>query len=373
MPLIWCSISGHGLGHAAQVLPVLRELGRLVPGVRAVLRTTVPPWFFQGRLHIPWEISSVEQDIGCVQHGPLKIDVEATWAEHARFHSCWKARGAEEAKAIRSKSPDLVLSDISYLAIEAGVEAQIPTVGLCSLSWDQVLEPFAEQGRSEQTDVIRQIQRSYSTAELMIRAAPGVPMTAFRKIVDVGPIVLQGRPADRPGLRNALGAGLNERLVLVSFGGITLDALPFLVLERLTRYRFVVNGKVPAACARTRSAASVPIPFESLLASADIIVTKPGYSTIVEAVARSKPVVYVRRYNFADEAVLVEYAHRFGRAVELSAADFAAGRWENVLDAVWLAPQPKEAGPLPTGAADAARILADYLLTNRREARGERR
>lgn len=373
MPLIWCSISGHGLGHAAQVLPVLRELGRLVPGVSAVLRTTVPPWFFQGRLDVPWEVSPVEQDIGCVQHGPLKIDVEVTWAEHVRFHMGWKARVAEEAHAIRSKSPALVLSDISYLAIEAGVEAQIPTVGLCSLSWDQVLEPFTERGQSAQIDVIRQIKRSYSMAEMMIRPAPGVPMTAFRKIVDVGPIVLQRSTADQSWLRKTLGAGLNERVVLVSFGGITLDALPFLVLERLTRYRFVVNGKVPDACARTRSAASVPIPFGSLLASADIIVTKPGYSTIVEAVACSKPVVYVRRYNFADEPVLVEYAHRFGRAVELSAADFASGRWEDALDAVWSAPHPKKTAPLPTGAAQAAEILAGYLLTNTCGARGERR
>ena len=35
MPLIWCSISGHGYGHAAQVAPVLNALGRLMPNFSA--------------------------------------------------------------------------------------------------------------------------------------------------------------------------------------------------------------------------------------------------------------------------------------------------------------------------------------------------
>jgi UDP-N-acetylglucosamine:LPS N-acetylglucosamine transferase len=96
-----------------------------------------------------------------------------------------------------------------------------------------------------------------------------------------------------------------------------------------------------------------------LLASADVIVTKPGYATTVEAVAHRKPVVYIRRYNFADEAGLVEYLHRYGCGVELSAADFAAGCWESALAAA--ASKPKIEAPASTGAAEAAKILATYL------------
>ena len=52
MPLIWCAISGHGFGHAAQVVPVLNALGTLVPGITTILRTTVPASFFRDRLAI---------------------------------------------------------------------------------------------------------------------------------------------------------------------------------------------------------------------------------------------------------------------------------------------------------------------------------
>src|SRR5438552_14798030 len=151
---IWCAISSHGFGHAAQVVPVLNELGRRVSGLTAILLTIVSPCFFEANLKIAWEVSSDEQDVGCVQHGPMRIDVAATWAEHRRFHEQWEDKVAAEVRAIRSVKPAFVLSDISYLAIEAAARADVPAIGLCNLSWDGILKLLLEQGRREQVAVI---------------------------------------------------------------------------------------------------------------------------------------------------------------------------------------------------------------------------
>src|SRR2546422_4820293 len=167
MKRIWCAISSHGFGHAAQAVPVLNELGRRVSGLTAILRTSVPARLFEADLQIAWEVSPAEQDVGCVQHGPIRIDVAATWGEHRRFHEQWEAKVAAEVRAIRSGKPALVLADISYLAIEAAARAGVPAVGLCNLSWDGVLKLLQEPGRHEQVDVIRRIQESYSLADLM--------------------------------------------------------------------------------------------------------------------------------------------------------------------------------------------------------------
>ena len=359
MPKIWCSISRHGFGHAAQVVPVLNELGRRVPGLAAILRTQVPARFFEGRLHIPWELSEAPQDIGCLQRGPLAIDVEATWAAHLRFHEDWEDKVAAEVRAIRSRELALVLSDISYLAIEAGAEAKAPAVGLCNLTWDGVLAMLLEPDSGLRMQLIQRIRQSYRSAELMIRIAPGIPMGAFRKIADVGPIAELVK-SEAGALREAVGAGGDERVALVAFGGIALDGLPCDRLDRMNGWRFVVSGPVPAGAERIRSADSTPLSFSALLASADVIVTKPGYATIVEAVAYRKPVVYVRRYNFADEAGLVEYLQHYGCGVELSVADFVAGRWQPALEEA-LASKPKTGVPAPTGAVEAAEILAKYF------------
>jgi hypothetical protein len=363
MPLIWCSISSHGYGHAAQVVPVLNALGQRIPGLRVVLRTTVPADFFAARLQIPWEISHAEQDIGCIQRGPLSIDEPATWTAHQRFQEHWSDRVAEESQAIRSRRPDLVLANISHLAVAAGAAAGMPVVALCSLSWDQILEPFlshAADQRAIQHTVLQTIRQAYAAADVMIRPAPGLPMPAFKNVRDVPPI-LQAVVPEPERLRAALDASVDEPIVLVGFGGVALTSLPADKLKDMAPYRFLVDRLNGLVHDRVRAVDSLGMPFGTLLASADILLTKPGYSTVVEAVAHHRRVVYVRRYNFADEQPLVDYLHQYGAAVELAREDFLKGYWHQALSRVQQVPAGAPDGPPPHGAAAAATILEQFL------------
>ena len=360
MPLIWCAISAHGFGHAAQVVPVLNELGRRIPALKVLLRTTVPSWFFQDRLQVPWKISACEQDIGCVQQGPLHIDVKGTWAAYDRFHTDWTDRLSQEADAIKRQAPDVLLSDISYLAIEAGARANIPALGLSSLCWEQVLIHLQDETPPASSAVIEQIQQAYSLADLMIRVAPSIAMPAFRRTVEVGPIAAR-LTADHQGVRQALGASQHERIVVIAFGGIPLTSLPWHQIEAMTGYRFIVPAPVPPRTQRVISADTLPFSFQTLMASCDILLTKPGYGTIVEAVASGTRVVYVRRYNFVDEDSLISYLHQYGRGLELSVEDFMNGQWQTAMNAAISLPAPQSSSPPATGAAEAADILMKYV------------
>lgn len=364
MPLLWCSISGHGFGHAAQVAPVLNALAALVPDLHVVLRTTVPESFFRARLTVPWEHRPAEQDIGCIQDGPLKIDVPATWAALRRFHDTWNRRLDEETRLLRNFAPDLLLSDISYFALSAGHEAGIRCLALASLAWDEIMQVYVQPGHPDQTALLDRMRACYGLAEFLIRLAPALPLRSFRTIVDVGPIVEPLR-SDAARLRRAVGAKDGERLVLVGFGGIALTDLPYERIDRLEGYRFLVDGKLPHPFARIHSVEDTGMRFMEVLASTDIIMTKPGYSTIVEAVDKRKSVVYVRRYNFGDEPSVVDYLHRHGRGIELSMADFVAGRWEPSLTALVSQP-PFPAAPPPPGTAQAAAQIAAALAGPRR-------
>ena len=360
MPSIWCAISGHGYGHAAQVVPVLNALGGLVPEVTAILRTTIPASFFQDRLAIPWEHSPGQQDVGCIQDGPLKIDIEATWAAHQHFHDTWDTRLSHEVAAMQAASPALVLADTPYLAIEAGSRAQIPTIALANLTWDLVLKKFCLASNHSQQQLIQRIRESYAKADMALRITPAPKIDAFSKMIDIGPIASPNSPA-RDQLASTLALTPNERTVLVGFGGIPLTSLPLEQMELLHHYRFLIDGPVPRGYSRIHSIETLPFSFKTLLASVDVIMTKPGYGTIVEAVALQQPVVYVRRYNFVDEQPLVDYLHRYGRGIELSIDDFANARWEPALSKALSMLTPPTPPPPATGAMQAASILMPYL------------
>lgn len=359
MPLIWCAISGHGYGHAAQVVPVLNALDTLVPGVTAILRTTVPASFFRDRLTIPWDLQPVQQDIGCVQDGPLTIDVDATWASHHRFHETWEARLSDEITAMQMASPALIIGDTPYLALEAGSRVQIPTVALASLTWDLVLNEYCHASDYSHQPLIQCIRESYAKADMALRITPAPKIDAFRNISDIGPIASPATP-ERDRLASALALAPNERTVLVGFGGIPLTSLPLEQIEQLRHYRFLIDGPVPPGYSRIHSTEMLPFSFKTLLASVDVIMTKPGYGTLVEAVTLQQPVVYVRRYNFTDELPLVDYLHRYGRGAELSIDDFTQGRWEPALQQALASPVPSLPPP-PTGAAEAAAFIAQQL------------
>lgn len=360
MPLIWCAISAHGYGHAAQVIPVLNELGRRRPDLTVVLRTNVPRSFFDSRLNLEWELSPSQLDIGCIQRGPITIDWPATWQAHRNFHATWDARLHEEVIAIQHARPDLVIGNTPHLAMAAGAAAGRPTIALASLSWDEILRDHTDPSQLWQSAILEDMRRAYAQATLLLRIAPGLPMQAFPRVTDINPIAAS-LPPERSRLRELLQIGPQDALILVAFGGIRLESLPFAQMESMTGLHFLVAGPVPPGSRRLHSIAGLPLQFSTLLSSVDAIMTKPGYGTIIEAVTVNTPVVYVRRYNFADEQPIVDYLRHYGRSVELTREDFEQARWEPALHNALVLPRPTNPPPAATGATEAAVILESFL------------
>ncbi len=359
MPIVWAAISSHGYGHAAQIIPVLNELGTLVPDLSVILRTAVPSEFFQDRLDIPWTIQSVEQDIGCIQQGPLKIDIPATWRAHFEFHADWEQRLEKETSAIRSARPNLAIINTSYLACRAAFQAGVPTVGLANLTWSEVLRPYLSSDAPDQLAILSTIEESYAQASFALRIAPGLPLAPFKAVIDIAPIA-QPSLSQRVAVRAHLSMPNSDRLVLIGFGGIPLDSLPWSHMNSMKGVRFVFDGDVPASFPQIVSLKTLPYSFKTMLASCDAVLTKPGYGTVVESVALALAVLYVRRYNFADEQPIVDFLETYGRGCELPVNDFLAGRWERALETAF-ASTPRRTSPSCTGAADAARHLMRVL------------
>ncbi len=264
---------------------------------------------------------------------------------------------AIESAALAAAAPTMVLADTPYLALSAGKHTGIPAIVVASFTWSDVLRCF-DTSPSEHQNIVSAIERSYADADMALRIAPGLSLSGVRKVVDIGPIAEPAR-SQREQLRSRLGITESERLILVGFGGIPLQTLPWDQMERIEGYHFLVDG-LERASPHIHPLSSVPFSFKTALASVDVVMTKPGYGTILEAVALGLPVIYVRRYNFADEAPLVKYLHDHGRGQELTRGDFASGNWRPALEAI-AGVRTTTGHALMTGVVDASKALLKYF------------
>ncbi len=360
MPIVWCAISAHGFGHAAQVIPILNELGNLVKSLRVILRTEVVPHIFEESLHVPWTLQPVAQDVGCCQPGPLEIDIDGTWAAYKEFHENWKSRMAQEVQDMRGVQPNLVISNISYLAIGSAVEVNCPVVAIASLSWDQVLQGLLSSLSPEQQTVLDHIQMEYSKVNHLIKLHPGIDMPAFSSHTEAGPSfpLLKSSSKD---VRKSLKMKSEERLVLVAFGGVSLTSLPLEQMEACEGVHFLVAGMLGNLLSeRVHRVEDVGLSFGEIMRQVDVVMSKPGYATITTVVHYGIPLIYVRRHNFVDEQPLVDYVHKHGRAQELSRKHFESGVWIEAIHRVMALPLPLD--PLPkSGSLCVASVLRDYL------------
>ena len=360
MTVVWCSISAHGFGHAAQLMPILNTLGTVIDDLQVILRTQVPADFFQRHLQVKWDLQAAQQDVGCIQQGPLDLDVEATWDAYTQFHTNWEQKVSQEAQAIQLAKANLVVSNISHLAIAGAAQVHCPVVGIASISWDQVLEPYRQDHSQSHRSILETIRDGYALADHLIRLYPGIEMPAFPSMIDVGPSVPLRKPNSHD-LRKILGVAENEVMVLIAFGGIPLKNLPLKQMESMEGFHFLVGDLPPSpSYARVRRLEELAIPFSEITKQVDIIMTKPGYGTVMAAVHDGKALVYVRRGNFIDEQSLVDYTHRYGRGMELSRKDFESGDWEATLRAVLTVPAPPESPPSP-GVSAVVDVLRTYL------------
>lgn len=352
-PHLLIAISGHGFGHLAQVAPVLAELRRRHPGLRLTLRTGLPREVLERRIAPPFDLQPAADDFGMVQRSALDVDAAASAEAYARFHADWPDRLARTARDLSAAGPDLVLADVPYLTLAAAREAGIPAVALCSLNWLDIFHHYCG-GRPGAEQIEAAMEAAYAGAESFLRPTPSMAMERLPNTRAIGPVAAPGR-SRREELAERLGLAPGERLVLVGMGGIE-PAVALSHWPEVPGVRWLAPGLQRPDGVATEA---LGLSFSDLLASADALITKPGYGSFAEAAACGVPVAYVPRGDWPEEPCLVEWLTARGGCLPLPREDYESGRVASTLDAL-LACGPVPVLP-PTGVAQAAAELGRLL------------
>ena len=94
--------------------------------------------------------------------------------------------------------------------------------------------------------------------------------------------------------------------------------------------------------------------------AADVVVTKPGYGIISEAIANDTALLYTSRGRFVEYDVLVREMPRYLRAQFIEQDDLLRGNWAPALEKLLSQPPPPEK-PALNGAEVAAEEILRYV------------
>lgn len=358
--IILAYVSGHGFGHAVRVCEVLRALRACRGDVRVVVRSPLARWFFD--LNLGGEIvhGACRLDVGVVQPDSLTADLDATLRECAVVDADAERLVVAEVEAVALYRPALVLADIPALAFPIAQRLGVPGVAMTNFSWDWIYADYARDLPAF-VPLVERLRDAYRRATLLLRLPLHGDLSVFPNRRDI-PLVARRASLPAAVVRERLGLPAEERVVLLSFGGIGL-ALP--EAPRLRGVTFVstggaaVGGEAPPGCRPLPRAelARVGVRYEDLVGAADAVLTKPGYGIVAECIANATPIVYTPRGRFAEYDCLVAGIRAHLPNAFLGSADLRAGRWAGALEAVFSAARPAAAPRI-----DGAEVAADELL-----------
>ena len=372
MPTLVACVSGHGFGHASRTIEVLNALADRAPELRIVLRGSPAPWLVArtARPGIAFEPAAL--DTGAVQLDSLRLDAGETIRQATVFMETFEHRRRAEVEALRRLEANLVLADIPPLALAAAADAGIPGVAMGNFTWDWIYAAYPGGER-----LAEQLGQLYASATRTLRLPLWGGFATTPDIVDL-PFVARRSTRTRDEVRARLGWPLDERLVLVSFGGYGVDGLDVEALARLPGYRVVISAATPF---RGRPLGREPVGrllpldedgldedglyagglrYEDVVGAVDVVASKPGYGIIAECAANGAALLYTSRGAFAEYDVLVAGLPGVLRSAFIPMPELLAGRWQAPLDAL-LASPPPPAPPRVDGADVAAQLLLDMM------------
>jgi hypothetical protein len=357
-PHLLVCISGHGYGHAAQVAPVLNILHQLVPRLRLTLRTTIAEAHLRRLITPEFHYIAESTDFGMRMLSALDVDVAASMLAYREFHADWQGRVEAEAATIAELAPDLVLSDVAYLPLAGAAALGIPSVAMCSLNWADIFRHFCHK-ESGADLIVQQIENAYAQSKAFLCLQPSMPMSWLSNRMSIGPVA--GRASSRrQEINQRLGISAEHQLVLVSMGGIAMR-MPVEHWPVMPNVRWLMQADWLADRQREDMSAfdTLGISFSELLASCDVLLTKPGYGAFAEAGCHGIRVLYVERGEWPEQEYLIQWLQHNGCCQKLSAAQAQSGDFGLELERILA--QPKPAAIEPTGNMQAAEYIASLL------------
>ncbi|TVQ15353.1 MAG: glycosyl transferase [Leptolyngbya sp. DLM2.Bin27] len=323
-PTLYIAITNHGFGHATRAAAVAATVKALQPEVDLVLATTAPQWLLNEYLSTDYEYRPVAFDLGVVQPDSLTMDLPTTLAKLQDIQARQSEIVAAEAAYLKQRGVTLVLADIPPLATAIAHAADLPCWMVSNFGWDFIYRALGPEFAA----VADWVAACFSQCDRLFRLPFHEPMTAFPTVEDVG--LTGGTPRyhlDQLRQRFNLRAA-KQHTVLLSFGGLGLQATPYDGLAQFPDWQFLTFDQKAANLPNLVKVPQLGFRPVDLMPLCDRVISKPGFSTFAEACRLDLPVVTITRDDFAEGPVLIKGLQDHSWHQVVTPEDLYQGTWD---------------------------------------------
>jgi hypothetical protein len=323
-PILYIAITNHGFGHATRAASVAAEIQRQCPDVLLILVTTAPRWLLDAYIEGDFIVRPRAFDIGVIQRDSLQMDKAATLEKLQELQAKQRSLIASEVSFIQQNRVGLMLADIPPMAALIAKAAGIPCYMMSNFGWDFIYRDWG----GEFGAIADWIADCFAQCDRLFRLPLHEPMSAFPHITDVG--FTGGTPRYTPAqLRQDLNLKAPvEQTVLLTFGGLGLEQIPYQNLSRFPDWQFLTFDKNAPKLPNLQILSSPQYRPVDVMPICRCVVSKPGYSTFAEACRENLPIVSITRDTFAEAAVLLDAAQDYVPTRILPPVEFFEGNWD---------------------------------------------
>jgi hypothetical protein len=325
MPTLYVAITDHGFGHATRTAAVVAEVQRQCPEISVIIATTSPRWLLESYISGDFEYRQKSFDVGVIQADSLHIDQAATMTKLTAIRDRAAETIAEEVEFLHARQVDLIFADIPPLMAAIAKAAKIPCWMAGNFGWDFI---YGDWG-AEFSEIAEWVAQQYSYCDRLFRLPFAEPMKAFvnAQVIDVG--LTGGFPKySAAEIRSQLGITDQKFTVLLTFGGLSLNQIPYDNLARFPDWQFITLDRhapdLPNLI-KTSSHSQRPV---DIMPICDRVISKPGYSTLAEAFRTHVPFICLTREGFLEAQTLIAGVQDYSEHLIICPQEFYTSQWE---------------------------------------------
>jgi UDP-N-acetylglucosamine:LPS N-acetylglucosamine transferase len=349
-------ISSHGFGHAARAAAVMQATAEYHPDVQFEVFTTVPSWFFQDSLSIPFNYHHLLTDFGLVQKEPFQADPGDTLHGLEKFYPISPGRLGEISATIQKLECRIIICDIAPMGLLIAKHIGIPSVLVENFTWDWIYQQYSAAHKNI-NKYINYLKPIFESADYHVQTMP----ICSPKSPDLvtGPISRKPK-APRDQIRQRLGLLTGRNMILITTGGIPQSYNFPPRLEELSEFTFVMPGAGPAIDKRNNL---IILPHRSdyyhpdLCIASDAVIGKVGYSTLSEVYYAGIPFGYVARANYNESGPMVSFIKQQMPGFAVEESEFFNGEWIDRIEELLMLPRAHREGP------NGAEQIGEFILS----------